>query len=172
MSRLAATSRPSITPTNRACDSRSLSFATAWRQASRAFLSRRGAVLDAYLEALHRVDGIDVGAALRDHRLLTAPRPGNTVEGALRFWEHVLTRALVSGPTLLRVVGEMSSARKGFESDSQMIDFEVAMNTITKRLPTVALCQYDVRVFSGETTFLAIRAHPDLYPLGIAAFLN
>ncbi|HXL77383.1 MAG TPA: MEDS domain-containing protein [Candidatus Eisenbacteria bacterium] len=136
------------------------------------FLIAEGAVLDAYLEALHGQDGIDVDAALRDHSLLTAPRPGNTVEGALRFWEQVLTRALVGGPTLLRVVGEMSSARKGFESDSQMIDFEVAMNTITKRLPTVALCQYDVRVFSGEMIFTAIKAHPDLYPLGIAAFLN
>jgi len=136
------------------------------------FLIAEGEVLNAYLESLHGQDGIDVDAALRDHRLLTAPGPGNTVEGALHFWEQVLTRALGSGPTLLRVVGEMTSARKGFESDSQMIDFEVAMNTITKRLPTVALCQYDVRVFSGETTFLAIRAHPDLYPLGIAAFLN
>ncbi len=136
------------------------------------FLIAEGAVLDAYLGALHGQDGIDVDAALRDHSLLTAPRPGNTVEGALRFWEQVLTRALVAGPTLLRIVGEMSSARKGFESDSQMIDFEIAMNTITKRLPTVALCQYDARVFSGETIFTAIKAHPDLYPLGIAAFLN
>jgi excisionase family DNA binding protein len=136
------------------------------------FLIAEGAVLNAYLEALRGQDGIDVDAALRDHKLLTAPGPGSTVEGALHFWEQVLTRALVGGPTLLRVVGEMSSARKGFESDSQMIDFEVAMNTITKRLPTVALCQYDARVFSGETIFQAIRAHPDLYPLGIAAFLN
>ena len=136
------------------------------------FLIAEGAVLDAYREALHGQDGIDVDAALRHHKLLTAPGPGSSVEGALRFWEHVLTRALVGGPTLLRVVGEMSSARKGFESDSQMIDFEVAMNTITKRLPTIVLCQYDVRVFSGETIFLAIRAHPDLYPLGIASFLN
>ena len=136
------------------------------------FLVAEGDVLKAYLEALHAQDGIDVDAALRDRKLLTAPGPGSSVKGALRFWEQVLTRALVGGPTLLRVVGEMSSARKGFESDRQMIDFEVAMNTITKRLPTVALCQYDVRVFSGETIYLAIRAHPDLYPLGIAAFLN
>lgn len=136
------------------------------------FLVAEGEVLDAYLQALHGQDGIDVDIALRDRKLLTAPGPGSSVEGALHFWEKVLTRALVGGPTLLRAVGEMSSARKGFESDSQMIDFEVAMNTITKRLPTVALRQYDVRVFSGETIFLAIRAHPDLYPLGIAAFLN
>lgn len=136
------------------------------------FLVADGHSLDAYLEALRGQQRIDVDAAISDRRFTTAPGPGNSVKGALRFWEQVLTRALAAGPTLLRVVGEMSSARKGFESDDQMIDFEVAFNTITKRLPTVALCQYDVREFSGETVFKAIRAHPDLYPLGIANFLN
>ena len=58
------------------------------------FLIAEGEVLNAYLESLHGQDGIDVDAALRDHRLLTAPGPGNTVEGALHFWEQVLTRAL------------------------------------------------------------------------------
>jgi hypothetical protein len=136
------------------------------------FLVAEGKVLDAYLEALRRQDGVDVEAAIRDHKLMTAPGPGSSPKRALHFWEEVLTRALVPGPTLLRVVGEMSSARKGFPSDAQMIDFEVGFNTISKRLPTVALCQYDVREFSGETIFQAMRAHPDLYPLGIAAFLN
>jgi transcriptional repressor of dcmA and dcmR len=136
------------------------------------FLIAEGKVLDAYIEALRTQDGIDVDAAIRDRRFMTAPRPGSSVEGALNFWEQALTRALAAGPTLLRVVGEMSSARKGFESDAQMVDFEVAFNTIAKRLPTVALCQYDVREFDGEMIFKAIRAHPDLYPLGIANFLN
>jgi excisionase family DNA binding protein len=136
------------------------------------FLVADGHVLDAYLEALRGEDGIDLDAAIRDQKFMTAPGPGSSVDGALHFWEQALTRALAAGPTLLRVVGEMSSARKGFESDDQMVDFEVAFNTISKRLPTVALCQYDVREFTGETMFKAIRAHPDLYPLGIANFLN
>jgi len=136
------------------------------------FLIAEGEVLDAYLQALRGRDGIDIDAAIRDQKFITAPRPGTSVKGALHFWESVLTRALAAGPTLLRAVGEMSSARKGFASDDQMIDFEVAFNTISKRLPVVALCQYDVREFSGETIFKAMRAHPDLYPLGIANFLN
>jgi hypothetical protein len=136
------------------------------------FLIAEGQVLDAYLEALRRQDEVDVDAAIRDHQFVTAPGIGRTAEGALHFWEELLTRAMVAGPTLLRVVGEMSSVRKGFASDAHMIDFEVGFNTISKRLPTVALCQYDVREFSGETIFQAMRAHPDLYPLGIAAFLN
>ena len=136
------------------------------------FLVAEGDTLGAYLQALSGKNGIDVDAAIRDGKLTTAPGPGSSVEGALRFWERVLTRALANGPTLLRVVGEMSSARKGFVSDPLMIEFEVGFNTIAKRLPAVSVCQYDVRVFDGETIFQAIRAHPDLYSFGIATFLN
>ena len=136
------------------------------------FLVAEGEVLDAYVEALRSQNGVDVDAAIRDRRLVTAPGPGSSVEGALHFWEQVLTSALVAGPNLLRVVGEMSSARKGFESADQMVEFEVAFNTIAKRLPAVSVCQYDVRVFAGETIFQAIKAHPDLYALGIARFMN
>src|SRR5229473_1179436 len=47
------------------------------------FLIAEGAVLKAYLQALHGQDGIDVDAALRDRKLLTAPGPGSSVKGAL-----------------------------------------------------------------------------------------
>jgi len=135
------------------------------------FLIAEGPVLDAYLEALSGHEGVDVAAAIRDHKFTTAPGPGSSVARALHFWDQVLTRGPAAGAAVLRVVGEMSSARKGFQSDAQMVDYEVAFNTIVKRLPTVALCQYDVREFDGETIFQAIKAHPDLYPLGIASFL-
>ena len=126
--------------------------------------------MDAYVAGL-RKQGIDVDAAIREGRLRTAPGPGASVEEALSFWEEALTGALAKGPNVLRVVGDMGSARKGFGSDRQMIDFEVAFNSISKRLPTVALCQYDVREFDGETIFQAIRAHPDLYDMHPGGFL-
>jgi excisionase family DNA binding protein len=135
------------------------------------FLVAGGDVLNAYLEALDGQDGIDIIEAIRDQRFTTAPGPGSSVETALRFWEQVLTRSLATGPALLRVVGEMSSARKDFDSDDELIEFEVAFNTIAKRLPTVALCQYDVREFDGDTIFRAIRAHTDLYEIRLGTFL-
>jgi transcriptional repressor of dcmA and dcmR len=137
------------------------------------FLLARGDVLDAYIEALGDQDGIDLNEAVRDQRFTTAPGPGpgSTPESAVRFWEQILTRSLASGPALLRVVGEMSSVRKDFESDDPMIEFEVAFNMIAKRLPTVALCQYDVREFDGDTIFRAIRAHTDLYEIPLGTFL-
>jgi transcriptional repressor of dcmA and dcmR len=134
------------------------------------FLVAEGQALDAYVAGLQK-QGIDVDAAISEGRLQTAPRAGASVEEALSFWEEALTGALAAGPNVLRVVGDMGSARKGFGSDRRMIEFEVAFNSISKRLPTVALCQYDVREFDGETIFQAIRAHPDLYELHLGGFL-
>jgi hypothetical protein len=82
-----------------------------------------------------------------------------------------MSEALAGGPTLIRVVGEMASERTVFPTDDEMIKYEVAYNVIAKRFPTMTLCQYDVRVFGGETIFDALRAHPDLYELGLASFL-
>lgn len=136
------------------------------------FLAAEGEVLEAYMNALRREEGIDVDSAVRRGMLVTADGPGETVEAALAFWERVMSRALASGPTLIRVVGEMLSERTVFRSEAEMMRYEVAFNGIAKRFPTVTLCQYDARAFWGEVLFQALRAHPDLYKLGIASFLN
>jgi hypothetical protein len=73
---------------------------------------------------------------------------------------------------VIRVVGEMSSERRVFSSDAEMMTYEVAFNMLAKRFPTVTLCQYDVREFDGEIVFQAMRAHPDLYGLHLGSFLN
>jgi transcriptional repressor of dcmA and dcmR len=135
-------------------------------------LAARGQVRAAYLAALRAEDGIDIDAAVREGTFVMAEGPGAEVEGALGFWERVLSGALASGPTLIRVVGEMVSERTIFKSDAEMMRYEVAFNGIAKRFPTVTLCQYDARAFDGEILFQALRAHPDLYQLGIASFLN
>jgi excisionase family DNA binding protein len=136
------------------------------------FLAAAGDVLGGYMHALREDEGIDVDAASRDGMFVTADGPGDSVEAALAFWERSMSHALASGPTLMRVVGEMISERGVFTSDAEMIRYEVAFNGIAKRFPTVTLCQYDARSFSGEVLFHALRAHPDLYHLGIASFLN
>jgi len=135
------------------------------------FLAAAGGLRDAYLEALRREKGIDIDAAIRDGSFHIVAGPGVSVEAALAFWDQGMAQALAAGPTLIRVAGEMASERTVFRTDDEMIKYEVAYNVIGKRFPTVTLCQYDVRVFGGETIFHALRAHPDLYELGLASFL-
>jgi transcriptional repressor of dcmA and dcmR len=136
------------------------------------FLVASPDVLDTYFEALGKERGVDVDPALREGRLITTPSPGSDADTALSFWEQCFWRALGSGPTVLRLTGEMASARKGFSSDADMMRFEVALNVLARRFPLVALCQYDVRQFDGETVFQAMRAHPDLYSVHLGSFLS
>jgi len=137
----------------------------------RCFLAAEGESHDAYLEALRHENGIDVDAAIDNGSFVVVAGPGADVESALAFWSQSMSDALAGGPTLIRVVGEMASERTVFPTDEEMIKYEVAYNMIAKRFPTVTLCQYDVRAFGGETVFHALRAHPDLYELGLASFL-
>jgi excisionase family DNA binding protein len=136
------------------------------------FLVAVGDPLSAYIEALRNESGIDIDAALRGGQFVTAAGPGTTVEDALTFWEQAFWRALSSGPTVLRVAGEIASERHVFSSDAEMMRYEDAFNLLAKRFPTVILCQYDVREFDGETLFHVIRSHPDLYNVHLGRFLN
>ena len=136
------------------------------------FLAAGGNVLDAYVTALRDAEGVDFDAAVRSGMIVIVGGPGANVDAALAFWERVLSKALSAGPTLMRVVGEMVSERTLFTSDDEMIGYEIAFNVIAKRFPTVTLCQYDARAFPGAVLLNALRAHPDLYTVGIASFLN
>jgi excisionase family DNA binding protein len=147
-------------------------FSDGLRAGHKCFLEAEGAVRDAYLEALGREEGVDLEAAIRGGSFVVSNGPGSTVEAALAFWEQSFGAALADGPTLIRVVGEMASERHVFASDSEMMRYEGAYNMIAKRFPNVTLCQYDVRAFSGETIYEALRAHPDLYSLRIGSMLS
>ena len=147
-------------------------FAEGLRTRQPCFLVASGNVLDAYFEALGKEEGVDINAALEQGQLVTAAGPGANVDAALSFWEQCCWKAVGNGPTVVRITGEMSCARKGFPSDADMMRFEVAFNLLARRFPMVALCQYDVREFDGEVVYQAMKAHPDLYSLHLGSFLT
>jgi excisionase family DNA binding protein len=136
------------------------------------FLAAAANVVDAYVEAI-RAEGVDIDSAVkRGQFVAVAGGPGATVQEALDFWEQQFWPVLAGGQTVIRVVGEMSSERRLFSSDADMMAYESAYNMLANRFPTVTLCQYDVREFDGETIFQAIRNHPDLFSLHLGSFLN
>ena len=136
------------------------------------FLSVFGELREAYLAALRKVEGLDVDRAIRDGRLTLVDVIGVDVEDAVAFWERSFWRVLASGPTIIRIVGDMDSERHAFASQSEMLRYEVAYSAIAKRYPAVALCNYDVRVFESETIFQAIKAHPDMDGCRVGTFLS
>ena len=146
-------------------------FAEGIRAGQPCFLAADSKVVDAYIEAL-RAEGVDIDSAVKSGGFVAiADGPGTSVNGALDFWEKQFWPARTGGHTVIRVVGEMSSERKLFSSDAEMMNYEIAFTMIANRFPTVTLCQYDVREFSGETILDAIRVHPDMYGLHLGSFL-
>lgn len=136
------------------------------------FLVASGEVRDAYLDHLSRVPGVDLDHALNTQLLKVLDAPGNTVTSAIAFWEDALWAALTAGATHIRGVGEMVSVREVFVSEGEMLAFEAALNLTVPRFPTVLLCQYDVRHFTGQALVQSLRAHPDLFDQPLGSFLN
>jgi excisionase family DNA binding protein len=147
-------------------------FAEGLRAGQPCFLAAAADVIEAYIAAL-RAELVDIDSAVkRGMFIAVAGGPGTTVQEALDFWEQQFWPARARGQTVIRVVGEMSSERRLFSSDAEMMNYEVAFSLLSNRFPTVTLCQYDVREFDGETIFQAIRVHPDLFGLHLGSFLN
>lgn len=136
------------------------------------FLIAGGDALDSYLERLRGARGLDLDAAISSGQLRVADTPGTTVDEAVDFWERALWTAIESPGAVIRLVGEMVSVRDRFVSESEMLAFEAAITLTLKRFPCVALCQYDVRRFSGQALFFALRAHPDLFAQPLGPFLS
>ena len=139
------------------------------REGHPCYLLAVGDELASYIEALRRAPGVDVDAALRSGQLQVSGAAGRNTTEALEFWERELWAQLDNHATVVRAVGEMVSERTGFDSEREMLAYEAALSTMIKRFPAVVICQYDVRRFSGEAIFSALRAHPDIArtPLGL-----
>lgn len=134
-------------------------------------LLARGAILESYFDWLRASRMIHLDSALRDGRLVVAEVTGRTVVESLRYWESVFWAAAQKRGAVVRVVGDMASQREGFVSEAEMLAQEAALNSLTRRFPSVLLCQYDVRAFSGAALLTALRAHPDLYGVPLRHFL-
>lgn len=131
------------------------------------FLVATGKVLERYLAALTVEHGIDFAAVVRTRRMVVLSGGESTGD-----WERLFGKALESGPTVLRVVGEMTCVRTMLVTDAEMMALEESYEVMAKRFPVVSLCQYDAREFSGETMLRALKAHPDLFAQHLGGFLN
>jgi excisionase family DNA binding protein len=136
------------------------------------FLMARGEELESYLRSLARMPGLDVQGARASGLFTIRSGPGATTTDALEFWEQVLWAATDRHATVIRAVGEMASVREGFISEEEMLAYEASVNMTLKRFPCVAICQYDVRKFSGQAIISVLRAHPDILDLPLGLFIK
>ena len=132
----------------------------------RCFLVASKSVADEYIQAL----AIDLPTAVESGALTIRSGVGSSAREAVAAWERLWWEALGRGASAIRVVGEMATY-EGFTDVNEMLDYEVAYDSLAKRHPVQTLCQYDVRRFSGETIMGVLKTHPDLFSKRIADFL-
>lgn len=60
----------------------------------------------------------------------------------------------------LRVTGEMNWALRQPPGSERLIEYESRVNQVLARVPVTAICQYDARLFDGETLYRLLKVHP------------
>jgi excisionase family DNA binding protein len=136
------------------------------------FLVATDEVLTVYMQALTNQDGIDVDRAVANGQLTAVAFDGATVEKAVAFWEGKFADILSRSPSAIRHVGEMATVRRMFPSEDDMLRFEEAYESMCRRYPVAAICQYDVREFDGVAMVRVLKAHPDIFERRLGTFLN
>ena len=132
-----------------------------------------GKLLDLYVEALEADLKSTLSDAIRTGQLVIVPAPGATVEASLAFWEDTVPAAVSKfGATVARAVGDMASEREVFPSVREMLMYEQFFTVLARRLPSVTICQYDVREFDGPVLLEAIKAHPDGFEFGMGRLVG
>jgi excisionase family DNA binding protein len=123
-----------------------------------------------YVTALSADDDAELRRAASDGALVIRADVGSSAREAIAAWQDLWLQALSAGFAGIRVVGEMATY-EGFSDVQEMLDYEVAYDSVSKRFPVMTLCQYDVRNFDGKTVLAALQVHPDLFTKRIADFL-
>jgi excisionase family DNA binding protein len=117
---------------------------------------------DEYFDALGGEQGIDPRAAASSGALVSRAGVGSTAREAIAGWDELFWHARHQGAAAIRVVGEMASY-EGVWAPGEMLDYEIAYDSLSKRHPVRTVCQYDVRRFDGAAVLGALKAHPDVF---------
>ena len=83
-----------------------------------------------------------------------------TRQAQQKNFEQLFMTAIAGGAHSLRLVGDVWGVARKLTRDD-LVEFEEAYDQVSRRLPLVSLCLYDVRRFSSLDTLRALRGHGD-----------
>jgi hypothetical protein len=91
-----------------------------------------------------------------------------TGDAMLALLERVNFEARAAGHSI-RWVGDMAWTSTKRISIDELMDFEMRVDFVAQRFPLAAVCQYDLRHFSGRAVLRALKCHSDTfrYPLAL-----
>ena len=103
-----------------------------------------------------------LGREIAEGRLVQSGYASSAAE-QLRWWESRLEEALRGGATRLRAIGDAGAFVEAASAE-ELARYESSWDThFAQRYPVVAMCQYDVRRFSGLAVLDVLKAHPDCF---------
>ena len=109
---------------------------------------------------------------LEAKRLLVS-QYAETAARQLKFWETTFAAATRGGAGTVRVVGDVSGGSLARERDfDEVLEYEAAYETLSRRFPVTTACLYDARSHSGLETARLIQHHPQLFRHLLARFLS
>jgi excisionase family DNA binding protein len=83
-----------------------------------------------------------------------------TRQAQQKNFEQLFMKAIAGGAHSLRFVGDVWGVARNLTRDD-LVEFEEAFDQMSRRLPLVSLCLYDVRRFSSLDALRALRGHGD-----------
>jgi PAS domain S-box-containing protein len=125
-----------------------------------------------------RDDGIDVDPFLESGQLAILSVTESYMkegvfdpDGMIRMLTEETENALNGGYNALRVTGEMSWALRGLPGSERLIEYETKLNKFFPNNQSLAICQYDCRVFEPEILLDILTTHP-IAVLGTEIYQN
>ena len=91
----------------------------------------------------------------------------------LAYWESQFEAATRNGARSIRVVGDVSDGplARGKRFD-QVLAYEAAYGSLSRRFPVATACLYDARAHSGLETAGVLAVHPDLFRHPVAHLVS
>jgi hypothetical protein len=121
-------------------------------------------VQDLILARLEKDSGSPVQADIDAGRLFLSEYAA-TCEAQWEYFESVLLPATQRGVRAIRVIGDVSGGPLA-DNMEEVTRYETGYDRlIARRFPTVTLCQYDVRQYSGRDVFGIYKCHGDNFTL-------
>lgn len=82
--------------------------------------------------------------------------PDRLIKTLTRFCEESIRQ----NHTGARVIGEMTPDIEHIKGGSRLMEYESKVNTLVRKNPLTAVCQYDARKFDGATLMDILKVHP------------
>jgi hypothetical protein len=85
-----------------------------------------------------------------------------------QLWNEIYTNSRDAGYPLVRLIEDMDWIAQAVPSEDKLLEHEIGLNYQLRKNQGVAICQYNLTKFKGETIINVLKVHPIIIWGGIA----